>query len=251
MEDWGKIALTIAKEIEKVIMPLFGKDEAKTLVGRNPSGDETKLVDKKAEDIIMKHLSKLDINIVSEEFGILDRGSEYTAVVDPLDGSYNFVNGIPFFCFSIAIFVKEMPFYGMIYEFLRKNAYEGIIGKGAYLNRETIKIDKSRKSPTINFYTLGKGLKILNKVRRVRVLGAVALELAYLAKGATDGVVDVRNHIRPTDIAAGIIIAKEAGAIICDEKGKELKFKLNATDRINFIAVKDEKILDLIISNIK
>ena len=251
MIEWDKVALDIAREIEKKVVPLFEKKESKKIVGRNPSGDETKLMDKKAEEIAIRRLSELDVNIVSEEIGNINKNNKYTAVIDPVDGSFNFANGIPFFCFSIAFFENKKPIYGMVYEFLRKNVYEAYVKNGAYLNGKKIKVNKRRKSYTISFYTLGKGLNLVNKIRRIRNLGSIALELAYLAKGSIDGIVDIRRHIRPTDIAAGFIIAEEAGAIICDEKGKKIWYQLNATDRINFIAVNSEDLLRLVISNIK
>ncbi|HID66187.1 MAG TPA: fructose-1,6-bisphosphatase, partial [Aquificaceae bacterium] len=70
-----------------------------------------------------------------------------------------------------------------------------------------------------------------------------AMELAYLAKGALDGVLDIRNYVRPTDIAAGVLIAREAGAIVTDDTGKELKFDLSASEKLNIIAVNSEKLL--------
>jgi len=250
MMKWNEIAQTIARKIERNVMPLFEKEESKKILGRNPSGDETKLMDKKAEETAIKHLSKLGINIVSEEIGTLNKNSKYTAIIDPIDGSYNFANGIPFFCFSIAFFEKQKPIYGMIYELLRKNTYEAFVGNGAYLNGRKIKVSSKNKPYTISFYTLGRGLNLVKKIRRIRNLGSVALELTYLAKGSIDGIVDIRKHIRPTDVAAGFIIAREAGAIICDEKGEELKHKLNATDKINFVAVNNKKLFNLIIKNI-
>jgi len=251
MIEWNKVALDITMKIEKKVLPLFEKKESKKVIGINPSGDETKLMDKRAEEIAVRHLSKLGVNIVSEEIGNINKNSKYTAVIDPIDGSFNFANGIPFFCFSIAFFENKKPIYGMIYEFLRKNVYEAYVGNGAYLNGKEIKVSRKKKAYTISFYTLGKGLDLVKKVRRIRTLGSIALELAYLAKGSIDGIIDIRRHIRPIDIAAGFIIAEEAGAIICDEKGKEVEYRLNAIDRISFIAVNSKDLYRLVISNIK
>ncbi|AIF69473.1 bifunctional inositol-1 monophosphatase/fructose-1,6-bisphosphatase [Palaeococcus pacificus DY20341] len=251
MYEWNEIALQIAKEVEKEILPLFGKQKAGEFIGVSPSGDKTKLVDKIAENVILNYLEPLDVNIVSEEVGTVDKGSDYTVVVDPLDGSYNFIRGIPIFGFSFAVFKKDEPFYSMIYEFMTKSVYEAIPGKGAYLNGEPIKVREMKEGAVaLNFYTRGRGIGILQKIKRTRVLGAIAVELVYLAKGATDGVVDIRNYVRPTDIAAGVMIAKEAGAIVTDDKGKELKFSLSAAEKTNIIAVNDERLLKMILDTI-
>ncbi|AEF95627.1 bifunctional fructose-bisphosphatase/inositol-phosphate phosphatase [Methanotorris igneus] len=247
---WNEIALKIAKDIEKEIMPLFGKEEASKFIGFSPSGDQTKLVDKKAEDIVLKHLLPLDVNIVSEESGNINKESEYTVVIDPVDGSYNFINGIPICGFSFAVFKKDEPIYTMIYEFVTKNVYEGIPKRGAYLNGEKIKVRPLKlESISLSFYG-NQRINHIKNVKRVRILGAIAIELAYMAKGSLDGIVDIRRYIRPTDIVAGVVIAKEAGAIITDENGEELKFSLSATERLNVIAVNSKELLDIVLESI-
>lgn len=246
--EWNELALQMAKDIEKEIMPLFGKKEAGRFIGISPSGDKTKLVDKIAENIVLNYVKNLNVNLVSEEIGDTNAGSDYTLVIDPLDGSYNFIQGIPIFGFSLAVFKKERPLYGMIYEFITKDVYEGVVNKGAYLNGQQIRVrEPNLQSIAIDLYTRGKGAKLIQKVKRVRVLGAIAVELAYLSRGSIDGVIDIRNYVRPTDIAAGVIIAREAGAIVTDEQGKELKFDLNATEKLNIIAVNSKELLNLVL----
>jgi len=251
MYDWNEIALNLAKDIEREIMPLFGTKKAGEFVGFSPSGDKTKLVDKIAEDVVLEYLKPLGVNIVSEETGNIDVGSEYTVVVDPIDGSFNFIHGIPIFGFSFAVFKKKKPIYAMLYEFITENVYEGIPGEGAYLNGEKIRVRPlNEKSISISFYTRGRGAKLVEKVKRTRTLGAIAVELAYLARGSLDGVIDIRNYVRPTDIAAGYMIAKEAGAVITDDRGENVKFRLDATEKLNIIVVNDKKLLELILESI-
>ena len=251
MYEWNEIALNLAKDIEKEIMPLFGHKKAGEFIGFSPSGDKTKLVDKMAEDIVLEYLKSLGVNIISEEIGGINNESEYYVIVDPIDGSFNFIHGIPVFGFSFAVFKGDEPLYAMLYEFITKNVYEGIPNEGAYLNGEMIRTRPlNENSISISFYTRNRGAKLVEKVRRTRVLGAIAIELAYLARGSLDGVIDIRNYVRPTDIAAGYIIAKEAGAIVTDDEGRELKFNLNASEKLNIIAVNDEKLLKLILENI-
>ncbi len=249
--NWNKLGLKIAKEIEKEIMPYFGKKEGGKVIGYSPSGDTTELVDKISEDIVLKHLKPLDVNIVSEEIGTIDNNSKWTVVIDPIDGSFNFTRGIPFFGFCFAVFKDNNPYYGLTYEFLTKNTYEAFVGKGAYLNGEKIKVKTYDKKESLISYYSKKNLNLIGKVRRVRIMGAFGIEMAYVAKGTLDGVFDIRNHVRTTDIASSYIICKESGAIITNENGEELKFELNATDRYSIIVVNDKELLNMILEEIK
>ncbi len=245
---WNEIALSLAKDIEKAVIPLFGTKKAAEIVGENVSGDTTEYVDKVSEDIALSRLNALGVNVVSEEIGFVDNGSDYTVVIDPIDGSYNFAAGIPIFAFSLAVFKGKKPVYGAIYEFIPEKFYEAIPGRGAFLNGKRIQVRKpERGKEALSFYTRGRCTGIIQKVKRVRVLGAIAVELSYLAKGALDGVLDIRNYVRPTDIAAGVLIAREAGAIVTDERGKELKLTLSASEKTNIIAVNERYLLDMIL----
>jgi myo-inositol-1(or 4)-monophosphatase len=249
---WNEIAFNMGKDLEKTIMPLFGTKKAGENVGTNVSGDVTKYVDKVAEDLIIRHIKPLGVNIVSEEVGEIDVGSDYTVVVDPLDGSYNFSMGIPIFAFSFAVFKKGKPVYGAIYEFFPKAFYEAILGEGAYLNGRPIRVNEPEPGKeSISFYTRGKCLGLVKRVKRVRVLGAIAVEMAYTARGSLDGVFDIRNYVRPTDIAAGVMLVEEAGGIVTDENGKPLELELKAEVNTNVIAVANERILKIILEELE
>lgn len=250
--EWNAIARDIALDVEKAILPLFGTRKAGEVIGENASGDTTDYVDRVSEDIVLSRLEPLGVNVISEEIGTIDRGSDYTVLVDPVDGSYNFTAGIPVFAFSFAVFRGDKPVYGAIYEFLPKNFYEAISGEGAFLNGRRIHVRKpERGKEALSFYTRGRYTGIIQRVKRVRVLGAIAVELSYLARGSLDGVIDVRNYVRPTDIAAGVLIARESGAIVTDERGGDLEVHLSATDRTNLIAVNDEYLLKIILEELE
>ncbi|HDZ35686.1 MAG TPA: bifunctional fructose-bisphosphatase/inositol-phosphate phosphatase [Thermococcus sp.] len=249
---WNEVAIEMARQVEKEVMPLFGTPKAGETVGKNVSGDVTKYVDKVAEDVVLSRLQPLGVNVVSEEIGFVDNGSDYTVVIDPIDGSYNFAAGIPIFAFSFAVFKEKKPVYGAIYEFVPKHFYEAVPGRGAFLDGRRITVRKpERGKEALSFYTRGKCTGLINRVKRVRVLGAIAVELTYLAKGALDGVLDIRNYVRTTDIAAGVLIAREAGAIVTDETGKELELRLDATTKTNVIAVNDRYLLDMILEELE
>ncbi len=250
--DWNLLGLKIAKEIKSEIMAYYGKEEGAKIVGYSPSGDTTELVDKISEDIVLNHLMPLDVNIVSEEIGTLsnDSGSKWTVVIDPIDGSFNFTHGIPFFGFCFAVFKNKNPYYGLTYEFLTNNVYEAFSGSGAYLNGKKIKVKDYDENNILLSYYSKKNLNLHEKIRRVRIMGAFGVEMAYVGKGTFDGVFDIRKHVRTTDIASSYIICKEAGAIITDENGDELKFELNATDRYSVIVVNNKKLLQTILDEI-
>ncbi|WP_292459972.1 bifunctional fructose-bisphosphatase/inositol-phosphate phosphatase [Methanothermococcus sp.] len=248
--NWNELGLKIAKEIEKDVMPYFGKKEGAKIVGYSPSGDTTELVDRISEDIVLKYLKPLNVNIVSEEIGTINNNSEWTVVIDPIDGSFNFTIGFPCFGFCFAVFKNNNPYYGLTYEFLTKNTYEAFAGKGAFLNGEKIKVKEYNEKEAVISYYSKKNLNLIGKVRRVRIMGAFGIEMAYVAKGALDGIFDIRPYVRTTDFASSYIICKEAGAIITDENGHEFKFNLNATDRYNIIVANDKKLLNMILEEI-
>jgi len=247
---WDEIGRKIIKDLEKDLLPYFGKKEKSYVVGISPSGDETENFDKISEDIALKHLKPLGVNIVSEELGVVDNNSEWTVVIDPIDGSFNFINGIPFSAFCFGVFKNNKPYYGLTYELSTGNIYEAYRGKGAYLNGKKIKVkDFNQNDITISYYPSKKMdlEKLRNKVKRVRIFGAFGLEMCYVAKGALDAVFDVRPKVRAVDIASSYIICKEAGALVTDENGDELKFELNATDRIKIIVANSKEMLDIIL----
>ncbi|MCQ6254047.1 bifunctional fructose-bisphosphatase/inositol-phosphate phosphatase [Methanocaldococcus sp.] len=251
---WDEIGKNIAKEIESSILKYFGKKEKSYVVGKSPSGDDTEIFDKISEDIALKFLKPLNVNIVSEEIGIIDNGSEWTVVIDPVDGSFNFINGIPFFAFCFGVYKNNKPYYGLTYEFITKSFYEAYYKKGSYLNGEKIKVKEFNPNDiTISYYPNNKIdiNKLRDKVKRVRIFGAFGLEMCYVAKGSLDAVLDIRPKVRSVDIASSYIICKEAGALITDENGKELKFKLNATDRLNIIVANSKEMLNMILETLQ
>ncbi|ACX72965.1 Inositol-phosphate phosphatase [Methanocaldococcus vulcanius M7] len=248
--DWSKIGKRIAIEIEKEVLQYFGRKDRSYVIGTSPSGDETEIFDKVSEDIALKYLEPLGVNIVSEELGAIDKGSEWTVVIDPIDGSFNFINGIPFFGFCFGVFKNNNPYFGLTYEFLTKRFYEAKIGEGAFLNGKRIKVKDFNPKDVIISYYPDENVdikKLREKIKRVRIFGAFGLEMCYVANGILDAIFDVRPKVRAVDIASSYIICKEAGAIITDENGEELKFELNATDRIKVLVANSKEMLNIIL----
>ncbi|ENN95730.1 bifunctional inositol-1 monophosphatase/fructose-1,6-bisphosphatase [Methanocaldococcus villosus KIN24-T80] len=229
----------IIKEVEKEVMPYYGKRGK--VIDKNIYGDETSIFDKISEDIALKYLN--DVNIISEEIGKIDNGSEWTVVIDPIDGSFNFKIGIPFFAFCFAVFKNDKPYYGLTYDFINKHIYEAYTGKGAYLNNKRIKI-KEFDPNNISVCIYAENINI--NAKRVRMLGAFGLEMCLVARGAIDACLDLRPKVRLVDIASSYIICKEAGAIIVNKKKETLNLELDHKKRYDIIVANSKDFLKLI-----
>ncbi|HZH67664.1 MAG TPA: inositol monophosphatase family protein [Chitinophagales bacterium] len=189
-------------------------------------------VDVGAEKIIIEGLSKIlpDSTFLAEEGG----GGEQTEgdvrwIVDPLDGTTNFLHQIPVFAVSIALQVKGEIVFGLVYEVNRKECFHAIKGKGAFLNNEPIKPKEPELSdamiatgfPYYDFSKAEEYLRVINDIirstRGLRRMGAAAVDLAYVACGRFDGFFEY--SLSPWDVAAGALIVQEAGSVVTDFKG--------------------------------
>jgi myo-inositol-1(or 4)-monophosphatase len=171
-------------------------------------------------------------NIFSEEAGKTENGSEYTFVIDPLDGTNNFVLGVPYFSVSIALMKNNEVIFGVIYNPVLMNVYYAEKGKGAYLNGKRINVssESNIKNSTVslvanygfsidNFVKMGRSLYELD-VKRVSKFWSVALDYCLLASGKIEAL--ILHDVPLYDFAAGKIIAREAGARITDFNGDKL-----------------------------
>lgn len=149
---------------------------------------------------------------------------EYTWIVDPLDGSINYSEGIPLSCVSVGLWQNTSPILGVIYDFNRDLLYEGVIGRGAWLNKYPIRVKPYRcsakailctgfpasmdfsKLEMISFITRVK------KFRKIRMFGSAALSLAFVASGKVDAYYE--NNVKIWDVAAGLALVKAAGGVI-------------------------------------
>lgn len=179
--------------------------------------------DIESEKIIIDFLQgKSDFSILSEEKGlILGKDTRFIWIVDPLDGTYNYLRDIPFCCVSIALWQKNKPLLGIIYDFNRSEMFCGIIGKGAWLNGRPLQISSvDRKEKAIlctgfpaNTDFSKKGIKefvdSVQSYKKVRLLGSAALSMAYVACGRAD--VYYEKDIMFWDVAAGVPIVLSAG----------------------------------------
>jgi myo-inositol-1(or 4)-monophosphatase len=222
-------------------------------------------VDSVAENAIVRTLKRhtISFTLISEESGIREYGSDPSrsyVVIDPIDGSTNFMRGIPFYATSIAVSTEPMMsgvFAALVADLFHDDAYFARRGKGAYRNEERIvsrkhfQLDEAMIGIDINTLKtnelLPKLTKLLMKTRHVRHLGANALELCYVARGTIDAFVDLRGRLRTTDIAGASLILREAGGRMTTPDGRPLEAKLDPKERVSFVAAADQSLHESIL----
>ena len=190
-------------------------------------------VDKNAEKLIVKKLHELipEAGFITEEGTAGQNGEQWKWVVDPLDGTTNFIHDIFPHSVSIGLVKDDLPVAGVIYEVGQDELFSAWEGGGAWMNGKSIHVSKSKKHedvllatgfPYYNFKIIGQYLKLLEffmiETRGMRRMGSAAVDLAYVACGRFDGFFEHALH--PWDVAAGIILVKEAGGKVSDFKGK-------------------------------
>jgi myo-inositol-1(or 4)-monophosphatase len=190
-------------------------------------------VDSLAEAEIIKELRRAhpDIAILAEESGAMGKGRQ-TFVIDPLDGTSNFLHGIPHFCVSIALVENGEPTDGVIFDPLRNEIFAASKGAGATLNDKKIRVADRKDLAGAMLITgfpfrqrehLGPQLDmtraILGQAEDIRRSGSAALDLAYVAAGRYDGYFEI--GLKPWDMAAGVLLVHEAGGRYCDFAGRD------------------------------
>lgn len=256
-EFWGEVCQDLIEKSQRAISPLIGSPEGGEIVKMGADGTPTTLIDQVAENKVMEVLKGVErpLTLISEEIGevrIGDGPSEAILVVDPLDGTSNAVKKIPAYGISVAVAPispdKEGPLtiqdiqIGVVKNYATDDIYSAVKGQGAFINGNdllpSIKQDLSQISLGAYVYRMDMGkIEILCKsVRRMRILGAVAIELAYVADGTYDAFVDVRNNLRMVDIAAAKLILEESGGKVTDSNGGPLNGRLNVLEKTSIIA---------------
>jgi myo-inositol-1(or 4)-monophosphatase len=190
-------------------------------------------VDKLAEAEIVKELRRAypDHAILAEESGATGKGP-LTWVIDPLDGTHNYLRGIPHFSVSIALLEKGVPIHAVVFDPLRDELYTASKGDGAYLNDRRMRVGKRENLGGAMIATgfpfrqrehLGPQLDmtraILGQAEDIRRSGSAALDLAYVAAGRYDGYFEI--GLKPWDMAAGVLLVHEAGGRYCDFAGRD------------------------------
>ena len=206
------IMIKAAEKASRVLIRDFGEVEKLQVSVKGPSDFVTN-ADKKAEKIIIEELSKSrkKFSILSEETGeIKNSDINNVWIIDPIDGTTNFLHGVPHFAISIALKSNNEIISGLIFDPIKNEMFFAEKNSGAYLNNKRIKVSRKKILEECLFATGGK--KEIKSDLNTRKSGSAALDIAYVAAGRYDGY--FQNHLNLWDIAAGIIIVKEAGGKI-------------------------------------
>ncbi len=207
------IMIKASEKASKVLIRDFGELEKLQVSKKGPTDFVTN-ADIKAEKIIIEELKKARPNysIISEENGIeKNKDKSNTWIIDPIDGTINFLHGIPHFAISIALQFNNEIVSGLIFDPIKNELFYAEKNNGAFFNNQRIRVSKKNN---INECLFAIG-KIKNEPDLIyRRSGCAALDMAYVASGRYDGY--FQNNLNLWDIAAGIIIIKEAGGIIND-----------------------------------
>lgn len=191
-------------------------------------------IDVKAEQAIIQTILKAYPNhgIIAEESGIKNPDAETVWIIDPLDGTTNYLHGFPFYSISIAVKVKDKIEHGVVYDPIRHECFSASRGAGARLNDRRIRVSKQTqlsdallaagfpfRRPQLAEKYLPIFHSLVGKCASLRKCGSVALELAYIACGRLDGFWQL--DIKPWDIAAAALLIREAGGLVSDMSGNE------------------------------
>ena len=206
------IMIKASQKASKALIRDFGELEKLQVSVKGPSNFVSN-ADTKAEKIIIEELMKAKKNysIISEEDGSkINSDSENVWIIDPIDGTSNFLHGIPHFAISIALKSNNEIISGLIYDPIKDEMFYAEKNSGAFFNNQRIKVSKKKEIENCLFATGGKEKVISDFI--TRKTGSAALDMAYVAAGRYDGY--FQNNLNLWDVAAGIIIIKEAGGII-------------------------------------
>ena len=201
-----------AEKASKSLIRDFGEVEKLQVSKKGPKDFVTK-TDKKVEKILIEELSKSKKNFsfITEESGSIDnKDKENVWIIDPIDGTNNFLHGIPHFAICIALKTKKEIISGLIFDPIKDEMFYAEKDKGAFLNNQRLRVSNRNSIDDCLFSSNQEGVKFSNL--NMRCSGCTALDLAYVASGRLDGF--FHNKINLWDIAAGALMVKEAGGIV-------------------------------------
>ena len=203
-----------AEKASKSVIRDFGEIEKLQVSKKGPQDFVTK-TDKQVEKILIEELSKSKKNysFLSEEVGkISNKDKENIWIIDPIDGTTNFLHGVPHFAISIALQANEEIVSGLIFDPIKDEMYFSEKNKGAFLNNQRLRVSKKNSLDDCLFSSNQEGVKFSDL--NMRYSGSAALDLAYVASGRYDGY--FHNKINLWDVAAGALMVEEAGGIVND-----------------------------------
>ena len=208
------VMIKASEKVSKILIRDFGEIE-KLQVSKKGPLDFVTNSDLKTEKIIIEELKKAKPNfsIISEENGIEDnKDKNNTWIIDPIDGTVNFLHGIPHFAISLALKSNDEIVSGLIFDPIKNEMFYAEKDNGAFFNNHRVRVSKKNQINDCLFVTGGKMKNELDLPYRKS--GCAALDMAYVAAGRYDGY--FQHNLNIWDIAAGIVLIKEAGGIIND-----------------------------------
>ena len=218
------IMIKAVEKASKSIIRDFGEVEKLQVSKKGPRDFVTK-TDRHVEKILIEELSntKKNYSFITEEIGtIKNKDKENIWIIDPIDGTTNFLHGIPHFAICIAHQSKNEILSGLIFDPIKDEMFFAEKDKGAFLNNQRLRVSKKNSLDECLFSSNHEGLKFSDL--NMRCSGSAALDLAYVASGRLDGF--FQNKINLWDVAAGALLIKEAGGIVNDID----KFHINKID---------------------
>ena len=234
------IMIKAAEKASKSVIRDFGEVEKLQVSKKGPNDFVTK-TDKQVEKILIEELSKIKKNysFITEETGtIKNNDKENIWIIDPIDGTTNFLHGIPHFAICIALQSKKEIVSGLIFDPIKDEMFFAEKDKGAFLNNQRLRVSKKNSIDDCLFSSNHEGVKFSNL--NMRYSGCAALDLAYVASGRLDGF--FHNNINIWDIAAGGLLVQEAGGIVNDFKQFD---KNNINIRASSSAINNEMLKNL------
>ena len=235
------IMIKAVEKASKSVIRDFGEVEKLQVSKKGPYDFVTK-TDKHVEKILIEELSKIKKNysFITEETGIIkNNDKENIWIIDPIDGTTNFLHGIPHFAICIALQSKKEIVSGLIFDPIKDEMFFAEKDKGAFLNNQRLRVSKKNSIDDCLFSSNHEGVKFSDL--NMRYSGCAALDLAYVASGRLDGF--FHNSINLWDVAAGEILVKEAGGIVNDIH----KFDVNKIDiRVSSAAINNKMLENLV-----
>ena len=246
------------RKASKILIRDFGEIEKLQVSVKGP-GDFVTKTDIKVEQILVEELNKArpSYSIIAEELGSVttDRDENFKWIIDPIDGTSNFLHGIPHFAISVGLEHNKEIICGIIYDPIKDEMFIAEKGNGSYLNNQRMRVSSRSKLKDCIIFTGGPIHAATDKDREsaleeykkfsskahlpIRKMGSASLDMAYVAAGRCDGF--WQRNLNYWDIAAGIILVKESGGFVTDFNG-ENRYIQNKTILVTNSKINNEMI---------
>ena len=225
------VIVKACRKAAKTLIRDFGEIEKLQVSVKGP-GDFVTASDKKVEKILINELqnARPNYSILSEEAGLIKNEEEFKWIIDPIDGTANFLHGIPQFAISIGLEKNNEIICGIIFDPIKNELFMAEKGSGAFLNNQRMRVSSRSRLKDCIIFTGGPSFRTNEKDKKlsfeeynkfsttvttpIRKMGSASLDMAYVAAGRCDGF--WQRNLEYWDIAAGIILVKEAGGYITD-----------------------------------